>query len=457
MHRINGPHSRQNPYDHRHPANEEVFVGRNTLVAQLVNGIRAGRSYELVGNVGTGKTSILFAIRQRLLYGPVKSLEAVPVPVYMGIDEHLLAHVENMLAAILTGFLDTLKGQYQLPFPSAERDALFADVYHGKIEEALRTVFTWHYRQKQRSCRLVILLDDLQRGSGYEALSQTFSILRPLLSPADNSIKISLVLSGRLPMIEILRKDVSTLKGLLSGSVSPTPLGLNDVESLIDLAEDYGWKVEPHCEQAVFEMTEGHPFKLHYYLFTAIDRYGSISQLILEKIHTDPVIQKYLKTVLDQKALAPTRKKMLHLFYVYAHPDESWLERLRQQLSSLRRNKGMQDWYAAKIKAGEDIHLQISKQLAKADIVLFLISPDFVSSEDLARTQVRLAMAKHEAGINTVIPVLLRPTDWKDEPYGKLQAIPRNGQWITRQENPDQALADVAEEIKIIITKLRAS
>lgn len=451
------PNSRKNPYDHRCPASEEVFVGRNTTVARLVNGIRAGHSYELIGQVGVGKTSILLAVKKRLIHGPIRSLESVPVPIYMSVNEQNLVRVENILAAILTGFLDALKEQCQLLFPPAERDALFIDVYHRKIEEALRTIFTWYYSQKQRSCRLVILLDDLQRGSGYEALSQAFSILRPLLSSTDRSIKISLVLSGRLPMVEIMRKDVSTLKGLLSGSVSLAPLGPNDVASLIDLAEDYGWKVEPHSEQAIFEMTEGHPFKLHYYLFTAIDRYGLINSSALEKIHADSVVQNYLKIVLGQKAPAPSRMKMLHLFYAYAHADKDWLEGLWKQLSSLRKNKEIQDWHAGKIELGEDINAEVSKQLAKADIVLLLISPDFVSSEGLEQTQVRLAMAKHEAGISTVIPVLLRRIDWKGELYGELQAVPRNGQWIAEQGNPEKALAEAAEEIKVVITKLRSS
>src|SRR5437660_12394914 len=126
MYRARGLHSRKNPYDHRHPANEEVFIGRNSTVSRLVKGLRAGRSYELVGGVGMGKTSVLFAVKKRLMYGPVRSLEPIPVPIYISVDEHHMARVENLLEAILTGFLDALKDQCQLVFPLTERDALLA-------------------------------------------------------------------------------------------------------------------------------------------------------------------------------------------------------------------------------------------------------------------------------------------------------------------------------------------
>src|SRR5579884_2808826 len=177
--------SKKNPYDHRHPANEEVFIGRNRIVSQLVKGLRAGRSYELVGGVGMGKTSVLFTVKKRLMSGPVRSLEPIPVPIYISIDEHHMARVENLLAALLTSFLDALKDQCQLVFPLAERDALLADTHHRKIEEALRTIFSQYYGEKQHPCRLVVLLDDLHRGLGYDALGQTLSILRPLLSPKE--------------------------------------------------------------------------------------------------------------------------------------------------------------------------------------------------------------------------------------------------------------------------------
>lgn len=57
-------------------------------------------------------------------------------------------------------------------------------------------------------------------------------------------------------------------------------------------------------------------------------------------------------------------------------------------------------------------------------------------------------MARHEAGEARVIPVILRPCDWHDAPFGKLMATPPDGKPVTRFPTMDDAFVLVAGDIK---------
>ena len=66
------------------------------------------------------------------------------------------------------------------------------------------------------------------------------------------------------------------------------------------------------------------------------------------------------------------------------------------------------------------------------------------------------ALERHEAGAARVIPVILRPCDWQSAPFGKLQALPRDGKPVTTWTNRDEAFTDVARGIREAAKSLAA-
>src|SRR2546423_12840557 len=125
--------------------------------------------------------------------------------------------------------------------------------------------------------------------------------------------------------------------------------------------------------------------------------------------------------------MEPQPSDAVELFISYAHEDEKLCRQLIKHLSNLKREGVIHGWYDRDIRAGEEWHGTIIAQLRKANVVLLLVSPDFMESEYVHDVEVKEAMEMHEAGVAWVIPVILRPVDWKDAPFGKLQALPSNG------------------------------
>ncbi len=85
---------------------------------------------------------------------------------------------------------------------------------------------------------------------------------------------------------------------------------------------------------------------------------------------------------------------------------------------------------------------------------MLLISADFLASDYCFDVEMKTALERHAAGKALVIPVILRPVDWKATPFRGLQALPRNGKPVTTFENLDIAFEQVAAGIREAIEKL---
>jgi WD40 repeat protein len=146
--------------------------------------------------------------------------------------------------------------------------------------------------------------------------------------------------------------------------------------------------------------------------------------------------------------------KAVDIFYSYAHEDESLQKELEKHLSSLRRRNLITTWHDRKIQAGEEWNVQIDKHLSTAQIILLLISPDFLASDYSYGVEVKRAMELHKRGEARVIPIVLRPSEWKGEPYGELQVLPPDGVAVTLWPNKDEAFRLVTEGIQKVVEEI---
>jgi hypothetical protein len=140
-------------------------------------------------------------------------------------------------------------------------------------------------------------------------------------------------------------------------------------------------------------------------------------------------------------------------FLSYSHQDEALLRQLMKHLKPLEYQGIVQAWHDRRIAAGTMFDNEIDRELDQADLILLLISPDFVSSEYCWGKELARAMARHEGGEARVIPVILRPVDWRGSPFGKLLALPTDGRPITTWPDQDEAFLDVVRGIRASIEK----
>src|SRR5579863_6395499 len=99
----------------------------------------------------------------------------------------------------------------------------------------------------------------------------------------------------------------------------------------------------------------------------------------------------------------------LKIFFCYAHEDEALLNKLKTHLRPLQRQGLIEMWHDRDINAGTQWEREIDKHLNIAQIILLLISPDFMDSEYCYSKEMFRALELQKRDEAQVIPIILRP------------------------------------------------
>ena len=139
---------------------------------------------------------------------------------------------------------------------------------------------------------------------------------------------------------------------------------------------------------------------------------------------------------------------MATLFFSYSHKDEALRDQLETHLAMLKRQGVISTWHDRRLVAGDDIDAGISNELEHADIILLLVSADFLASDYCYGREMTRALERHRSGAARVIPVILRPCDWHQAPFGTLLASPTDGRPVTKFPDPDDAFLEITKAIR---------
>jgi hypothetical protein len=142
----------------------------------------------------------------------------------------------------------------------------------------------------------------------------------------------------------------------------------------------------------------------------------------------------------------------MRLFLSYAQADQDFRDQLVKHLRQLKRDRILDTWDAHEITGGTERNKAISEQLEVADIILLLISADFIDS-DRYDTEMQRAIERHENQEARVIPILLKPCDWESAPFAGLEVLPKGGKPVTAGDT-ETAFAAIAQEIRRVAIEL---
>jgi Flp pilus assembly protein TadD len=144
---------------------------------------------------------------------------------------------------------------------------------------------------------------------------------------------------------------------------------------------------------------------------------------------------------------------LINIFFCYAHEDEPLLNKLKSHLRPLQRQGLIDVWRDRDISAGSEWEQEINQHLNSAQIILLLVSPDFMDSDYCYSIEMKRAIERHERGEALVIPVILRHVYWQGAPFGRLQALPKDGKPVmsAHWHNLDEAFLNIVEGISGVL------
>jgi O-acetyl-ADP-ribose deacetylase (regulator of RNase III) len=148
------------------------------------------------------------------------------------------------------------------------------------------------------------------------------------------------------------------------------------------------------------------------------------------------------------------RSRPVNVFLSYAHEDKRYRERLVTHFATMMKRGVIQHWDDRAIVPGSNWDNEINTALDEANIVLFLISADFMASGYIDSVEIRRSFERHGRGEAILIPVLVRATDWRGTELSTLQALPGDGKPISEWPNQDKAYVDVVEGVARAVADL---
>jgi hypothetical protein len=143
---------------------------------------------------------------------------------------------------------------------------------------------------------------------------------------------------------------------------------------------------------------------------------------------------------------------MSSVFFSYSHKDQALRDELEAHLAMMKRNGEITAWHDHMIPAGAKFDDHISKELNTADVILLLISSDFLASDYCYEIEKSRALERQQDGSAVVIPIILRSCEWKQTALSDLKCLPLDALPITKWPDRDDAFLNVVEGIRRAIS-----
>lgn len=162
----------------------------------------------------------------------------------------------------------------------------------------------------------------------------------------------------------------------------------------------------------------------------------------------------YVESVADATILEGRRCRV---FVSYARVDELHRARLEVHLKPLVRDGLIDVWSDQAVAAGADWERDIQHRLATADIVILLVTPDFVASEYCFELELPEVLRRHEEEGLCVLPVLVKSVDLVNLPIGRFQGLPTERWPISAWRDADEAWLQVARGVRKAAQEIRGA
>ena len=152
---------------------------------------------------------------------------------------------------------------------------------------------------------------------------------------------------------------------------------------------------------------------------------------------------------------ASAEKPWIRIFISYSHNDKKYLDELESHLSILRRQGAIEYWHDQGISPGESQAMTANAYLEDANIILLLVSADWLASEFLYGNEMLRALERHKANQAVIIPVILRPCLWEASSLlSFFQTLPRGGMSVAAMLDRDEAWLQVINGIQAAAERL---
>lgn len=270
-----------NPYDCSRPVRDpNMFHGRREILQEVLDGVRQGSSFAIIGGTRIGKTSLLFQIRHALLEELKGHQHTVIGPVFLSTHEF----PRLTQALIYRRIVEEFRTMLSMPGSQADWQQgvrlfdqnLREDDAFGAFRQALETIF--QSRDVER--RIAIMIDEVDELSRYEWSHSFFNNLRHLISQTSAGERIAIVIAGTLAIRALYEVAGSPFLNVIQGTKTLDLLSRSETEELVGRPTHY--RVPAPIVRSIFFETGGHPFLVQYVMRYLCAQFGDALERVTE-------------------------------------------------------------------------------------------------------------------------------------------------------------------------------
>lgn len=129
------------------------------------------------------------------------------------------------------------------------------------------------------------------------------------------------------------------------------------------------------------------------------------------------------------------------VFYSYSHKDEVFLKALKNHLNPAIKEYRIEEFVDENIRAGEKIDEKILSSLNNSDLIILLISADYLASESCQK-EMNMALNDKKA-----FPIIIKDCDWKNI-VKEVKVLPKDGKAVDSYDRKDEAYKFIASEFR---------
>ena len=277
-----------------------------------------------------------------------------------------------------------------------------------------------------------------------EQLNRTLVFLRWKLehnSKIIDEIKIANYLKSSIEEAANIMEKLSDMRAIILNIKANCPICKNDF-----CVEDINISIKCNECGNTFSLSQNKRY-LHYYYtineshkeFRKIREYPQLS-----------IVSKYFQGDINNM-----NTNKVNVFLSYCHADEDYKNKLNIHLSPLKRMSKINEWDDRELKAGTQFDEIIKRHLEKDDVIILLISADFINSDYCYNTEMQKAMERCKKGQCKILPIIVRPCLWNITPLKDFLALPKDGKPLSTYENEDIAYLEIVEAINQEIDSFR--
>ena len=167
----------------------------------------------------------------------------------------------------------------------------------------------------------------------------------------------------------------------------------------------------------------------------------------LQDAQSKPKQRQSIITKINNKVDFEMVDKKVKVFLSYTHVDEEFKNKLDVHFAPLKRNNKVETWNDRKLVPGTLFDTEIKKHLCEDDVIILLISADFINSDYCYEIEMKKAFERMQNNDAIVIPIILRPCLWQETPLADIQVLPKDGTPISKYEDSDDAYYEIVKSI----------